>query len=139
MLEYPLNGPRDEQNIDARATFLTAWLNRLAQKGDHISELRQKNLNYALIIFAALFTVSMKFPMPSAKPYSVCISLALLGIMIVFCVLDRRYHRYIHGWGETEKVITPPSLTEALLMEKAGPALYSYAPMSGVSSRRYPL
>ena len=31
------------------------------------------------------------------------VAIALLVIMIVFCLLDRRTHTYIHGWRATEK------------------------------------
>lgn len=99
MKEYTLNGSEKDQNIDRRVNLLTALFDRADLKGNHISELRQKNLNYALIIFAGLFTFTMKFP---SKLYSVFISAALLGIMIVFCLLDRRYHKFIHGWRKTK-------------------------------------
>lgn len=99
-LEFVLNGPTDPPNIDRRITFVTVLLQQTEQKITHISELRQRNMNYALLLFAAMFTFTMKFPLSGL--HSAFLSVVLLAIMAVFCKLDRRLHRFIHGWGRTK-------------------------------------
>ncbi len=98
MKEYVLRGAAEKETAERRIGLLTSLLHQAEQKITHISELRQRNLNYALVIFAALFTFIMKFP---AELYSAFIAAVLLSIMTVFCMLDRRLHKYIHGWGKT--------------------------------------
>jgi len=98
--EWTLKGALDAENISRRQTMLSTLFETAKTKGAEIAQLRQTNLNYALLIFAALFTFSFQF----AKGwYSVASSLALCFIMCVFCGLDRRYHKFIHGWRATEK------------------------------------
>lgn len=99
MKEYILKGSNNKENIDRRIAFLTKLYEKADEKGTHLSELRQKSMNYALVIFAAMFTFTMRF---SDGFYSVFVSLALLCIMFVFCKLDRRFHQYIHGWRRTK-------------------------------------
>lgn len=97
--EFTLNGSKSPANIERRISLLTELMRHADQQSFHISELRQKNLNYALFIFAGLFTFNMKF---RPEINSFLISFALFVIMIVFCILDRRYHRHIHGWRRTK-------------------------------------
>ncbi len=99
MKEYILKGSSDKENIDRRIAFLTKLYEKADEKGTHLSELRQKSMNYALVIFAAMFTFTMKF---SDGFYSIFVSLALLCTIFVFCGLDRRFHQYIHGWRGTK-------------------------------------
>lgn len=99
MKEYVLRGSPEKENCDRRIELLKSLMLLSEQKMTHISELRQRNLNYALVIFAALFTLTMKFP---AELYSAFVAAVLLGIMIVFCMLDLRLHKFIHGWGRTK-------------------------------------
>lgn len=99
MRELVLNGSTEPENVDRRIALLTTLLQQAEQKITHISELRQRNMNYALVLFAAMFTFTMKF---SSGLYSALVSVALLSIMAVFCKLDRRLHLFIHGWGKTK-------------------------------------
>ena len=57
-------------------------------------------MNYALVIFAVLFTFTMKYPW---ELYSAFVSMALVAIIGVFCMLDRRLHKLIHGWARTKR------------------------------------
>ena len=98
MKELTLKGGPEKENAERRIGLLTCLLHQAEQKITHISELRQRNLNYALVIFAGLFTFSMKF---AVELYSVFVAGVLLAIMIVFSRLDRRLHKFIHGWGRT--------------------------------------
>ena len=67
-------------------------------------------MNYALLIFAGLFAVSLKLP---TQLYSLLASLTLFVTMVVFCFLDRRWHKIAHGWRKTRN-ITVSALTEVL-------------------------
>jgi hypothetical protein len=96
---FALNGSSEPASIDRRIALLTTLLQLAEQKITHIAELRQRNMNYALLLFAGLFTFTMKFP---SGVYSAFVSVALLAIMAVFCKLDHRLHRFIHGWGKTK-------------------------------------
>ena len=71
-------------------------------KANRLAELRQKNMNYALLTFAGLFTVSLGL-FDSNELYSFLASVALFVMMIIFCWGDRRLHKYIHGWRQTRK------------------------------------
>lgn len=102
MRVYKLRGSEETENIKHRISFLTKELNGAEKKEIYIGELRQKNMNYALVVFAGLFAFGLSFP---TKIFSLAASLSLFLIMLVFCLLDRRYHKFIHGWRKTEKII----------------------------------
>lgn len=99
---YSLYPCGSRSNLQQRCEVLSDALKDAAQKGFHLSELRQKNLNYALLIFAGLFTFCLKFP---TMPYTDIVSYALVALMALFCALDRRLHRFVHGWRETKKML----------------------------------
>ncbi len=101
--EYLLRGSTSVSHIDRRVNLLVSVLDEAVQRGKQIGEFRQRNLNYALIIFAAILTFCTRFSEAQAKPYSLLVPIALLGIMFAFWLLDGRCHRYIHGWRATEK------------------------------------
>ena len=101
--EYRLRGSTSVSHIDRRVNLLVSVLDEAVQRGKQISEFRQRNLNYALIIFAGILTFSMRFSESQTKPYTLLVSMALLGIMFVFWLLDGRCHKFIHGWRTTEK------------------------------------
>lgn len=94
---FTLNGGEEP---DARLTFLTNHVSGIERKMVHISELRQKNLNYSLLIFAGLSAVTLSL---KSEWYSICVPIGLLVLMYVFCRLDRQLHAYIHGWGATKR------------------------------------
>jgi hypothetical protein len=99
MKEYLLKGSADNANIERRISLLSSLLQQAEQKITHISELRQRNINYALVIFAGLFTFTLKF---TSGLYSLFVSVAMLAMVAIFCMLDRRLHKFIHGWGKTK-------------------------------------
>lgn len=90
--------------LETKLAVLTTMFETTKEKGMEVAQLRQKNLNYALIIFAGISTFS--FTVVKGEWYSVCCCAALLVIMFCFAKLDRKFHRYIHGWRETEKFFT---------------------------------
>ena len=97
-----LKGSDKEENIRHRIDFLTVLHNTADNKERYIGNLRQRNLYYALAIFAALFTIGLRYP---TKFYAFASAIALFSIMLVFYYLDKRYHKFIHGWRKTQKEI----------------------------------
>lgn len=101
--KWTLRGSADPESIARRQELLGALFETARSKGTEVAQLRQTNLNYALLIFAGLFTFSFQF----AKGwYSVAGSAALCFTMCVFSILDRKFHKFIHGWRATEKHLT---------------------------------
>jgi hypothetical protein len=98
---WTLNGGTGIGYVAHRLAFLSSLFDTAKSKGSEIAQLRQRNLNFALIIFAAF--ISFQFQFPSAW-YSVWASAAFVALMCFFALLDRRFHRYVHGWRETEKL-----------------------------------
>jgi len=95
-----LQGQLDADSIVRRQELLGIMFETAKSKGTEIAQLRQTNLNYALLVFAALFTFSFQL---TKGWYSVAVSAALCLIMCIFSSLDRRFHRFIHGWRASEK------------------------------------
>ena len=88
---------------ESRITFLTAMLNNAEVKMNHFDKLRQTNMNIALVIFAGMCGFAFQTALPSFRQFSF---VALALVMVIFCLLDRRYHRFQHGWRRTRKQIT---------------------------------
>jgi hypothetical protein len=69
----------------------------------HYDNLRQRNLNIALIIFAGLFGLGIK---TEPKNYQVLISIAIILLMLIFFRIDRKFHTRTHGFrGSTFKLL----------------------------------
>ena len=94
-----------ELNVKNKRTesisFINDLLSNAVKKEVFITDIRQKNLNYALIAFGGLFS----FGIVQKGPVSVSIAISLLLIIIAFFWSDNNYHRYIHGWRKTQKYI----------------------------------
>jgi hypothetical protein len=87
-------------NADRTLSLLTNLKDSAERKEIFIEDLRKKLINYALIIFAGTFT----FGITHAKEgYAFFSALALFIAVICLAILDRRYHKYSHGWRETQK------------------------------------
>jgi len=100
---YFLKGSDEEKNVKHRIGFLTLLFNVADRREEMIADLRYRNLNYALLIFGGLIAIRLRYQTVSS--YSLLSSVALLLIMVVFCLLDRRYHLFIHGWRRTAKIL----------------------------------
>ena len=61
----------------------------------HIDSLRQRNLNLALIIFAGLFGFGAKV-VNTINPLFISVTLTIL--MLIFLLIDRKFHVYSHGF-----------------------------------------
>ena len=75
-------------------------LNNAEVKMNHIDGLRQRNMNIAAIIFAAIFSFGLQSSVHAVRPFSLT---GLTLIMLVFSLLDRRLHRFQHGWRKTRR------------------------------------
>ena len=82
-------------NLQGRIDALRILYEKAESKVLHADQYRQKNLNYALLIFAGLFAIAVN---AHTKPFSTIILIALTILMIIFTIWDRRWHRTKHGW-----------------------------------------
>jgi hypothetical protein len=57
-------------------------------------------MNYALLIFAGLFGVGVGL---DNMVYKLAISTAIVLLMCIFCLWDRRLHKISHGWQSSNK------------------------------------
>lgn len=69
----------------------------------HLDSLRQRNLNFALIVFAGLFGLGAKVANTINLLF---ISIPLTILMLIFLLIDRKFHVYNHGFqGSSYKLI----------------------------------
>ena len=64
----------------------------------HADMFRQRNMNYAMVIFAGMIALGVRLPNFTAQAI---VSSTLLVFMVIFCLWDRRWHRIKHGWQHT--------------------------------------
>jgi hypothetical protein len=103
-------------NIEYRLNFLSVLLSESEDKINHIDQSRQTNMNYALLIFAGLFSLGVG---STNIPYIWTLSTIIVILMFIFCLWDRRLHRFSHGWQSSNetyidmsvKVINDPTIT----------------------------
>jgi hypothetical protein len=87
--------------ISERISVIKILYEKAESKVSHADNYRQKNLNYALIIFAGFFATAIKF---NSKPNSIIISVSLTLIMILFAIWDRQKHIIKHRWQYISKL-----------------------------------
>jgi hypothetical protein len=90
--EITLLGSSD---IEHRINVLTTLLDQAEDKVNHIDESRQRNMNYALVIFAGLVGLGVGL---NDLAYQLYTSVTLFVVMSIFCLWDRRLHKISHGW-----------------------------------------
>lgn len=100
--DFELNGSDEAKNVQNRIDFLRNALNNAETKINHIDGMRQKNLNFALILFAGLYGLGLKFSDKISSPF--ILSTIVVLLMLIFCLIDRRLHRLSHGWRSTGKL-----------------------------------
>lgn len=115
---FKLHGSNNNFNIQRRIDFISLLYKTAVERTNFISNFRQKSFNFALIIFAALFTIGLKdikiklsiFSLNGIKDISnnlsIFSSIALLIITIIFCFIDRRFHKMYHAWLATEIILS---------------------------------
>jgi len=86
---------RGSGNVEHRLKILSALYSQAEEKINHIDESRQGNMNYALVIFAGLFGLSVGL---NNRVYQLYISITIFIVMCIFCLWDRRLHKISHGW-----------------------------------------
>ena len=93
-----LEGTANDRSNDDRLSVMRDYHGVCISKVNHIDSLRQRNMSIALAIFAVLFGFGLRsFGMEPA----LFAALALVVLMLTFCLLDRRLHTMSHGWRDT--------------------------------------
>jgi len=80
---------------DDKMKILCQVYNVVEQMIMHFDTLRQRNLNLAVVIFAGLCGLAVKL---GSDVNQEVIPLAIMGIMLIFFLIDRKYHVYSHGF-----------------------------------------
>jgi hypothetical protein len=88
-------------SLDRRIDTLKLLYQKAEEKVFHADTFRQRNLNFALVIFAGLIAAGVKKESIIA-PY--LLSSVLTIIMFIFTFWDRKWHRTKHGWEGTSKI-----------------------------------
>jgi hypothetical protein len=86
---------------DKRIELLTTLLTKALEKTNHIDEIRGRNMNYALLIFAGLYGAGIAL---EHVVYHFSISTAIVFIMLIFTFWDHRLHKINHGWRRTSSM-----------------------------------
>jgi hypothetical protein len=86
-----------------RVAILTALVGGAMEKEQHIDGLRQRNITVALAAFAGLFGFGVT---ALGGSHTIIVTVALTAVMVVFTLLDRRLHKYSHGWRRTRRELT---------------------------------
>jgi len=97
---YVLKGSSAPQSIELRMSLLSTLYDKAAAKSNLITEVRQRNLNYALVIFAGILGISAKVASDGHSP--IPLSVVLVMLLALFSLFDRRLHRFDHGWRRTK-------------------------------------
>lgn len=84
-----------ELDKDDKMKILCQVYNVIEQMIMHFDTLRQRNLNIAVVIFAGLFGLAVKL---GSDVNQAVIPLAIMSIMLIFFLIDRKYHVYSHGF-----------------------------------------
>lgn len=88
---------------EQKLKILTEIYNKSEETVMHFDNLRQRNLNLALIIFAGLFGLGIKVDI---KEYQFILSIAITFLMIIFFIIDYKFHKRTHGFrGAANKLI----------------------------------
>jgi len=82
-------------NPEQRIEMLTLLFKKAEEKVHHSDTFRQRNMNYALAIFAGFIALGVKL---DSYLTQCIISTTLSLLMFIFTVWDRRWHRTKHGW-----------------------------------------
>jgi hypothetical protein len=101
MTEITLKALKDPPNFDQRIDILKLLHRKAEEKVNHLDMYRQRNMNYALVIFAGFSAVGIKLQSHLSQGI---VSVTLLALMVIFCIWDRRWHGYRHGWDYSSRV-----------------------------------
>ena len=93
-----LDGTASETANGHRLNFLSGLIDHCQTKVNHIDGLRQRNMSIALAIFAVLVGFGLR---ASGHLPAVFTASALFALTLTSCLLDRRLHKWSHGWRGT--------------------------------------
>ncbi|MGO9317007.1 MAG: hypothetical protein ACLPXT_11520 [Terracidiphilus sp.] len=100
MSRLDLKGNIDKGKADnsLRIQIITMLHEKAANRMIHADTFRQRNMNYALAIFAGLVVAGIR---PENKVPHYVLSIMLTVLMILFTFWDNRLHKFSHGWRTT--------------------------------------
>ena len=84
-----------ELEHEEKLQILIAVYNKIEEYIMHFDNLRSKNFNFALVIFAALFSIGIYLNTPRQR---IIVSTVITVFMIMFLLIERKYHKYSHGF-----------------------------------------
>jgi len=88
---------------DAGLEILSGLAKRAEDRVLHSDTFRQRNINFALVIFAGFIALGSRVHGQAAHLLT---SGTLLALMTIFALWDRRWHKTKHGWQQTRNVLT---------------------------------
>jgi hypothetical protein len=83
-----------------RIQLLTILHERAEKEVFHADTFRQRNMNYAFVIFAGLIATELR--LQDQMPRYI-LSTTLTILMVIFAIWDRRWHKISHGWRTTDE------------------------------------
>jgi hypothetical protein len=86
---------KNSSDVSQRIEILKLLHRKPEEKVNHSDMFRQRNMNYALVIFAAFITMGIKL---DSQLSQVILAFTLFTLMAIFCIWDRRWHLTKHGW-----------------------------------------
>lgn len=90
------------EHFKIKIEFIKQLIDNTVSRSISISQIRQRNLNFALLVFGALITFTYS---SLGEDLLIPISIFLPIVSIAFWLTDHRHHKYIHGWAETQKLL----------------------------------
>lgn len=87
--------------IDRQVALVQNLYDKADDKINHFDRLRQQVLNYALLVFSGLLAFIMKTENAWMQVVG-CFGIVVL--MVIFRLIDYRYHRFTHGYGASKKI-----------------------------------
>jgi hypothetical protein len=98
-------------DVGVRVDVLKTLLTRADTYARYVAEMRQKLLNYSLLVFGAVIAFSTGRIVVNTNPQADIFNrrfaaYALVAVMLVFTYLDVHLHKYGHGWRRTAAKIT---------------------------------
>ena len=84
--------------LEDRLNLLRMLNEDVQKKANHFDDIRQQNLRYCVVIFSGLIAFSFSIDQLLIRS---CIVIALILLMAVFLLQDKRFHRHTHAFKGT--------------------------------------
>jgi len=113
---------KGNSKLKQRIDYLYKLFDNAERRVLHCDTFRQRNINYALLIFAGLFVLGEN---SKELIIHILISFSLLLLMISFTLWDRKWHKTKHGWQYTRNMFRD-KLALLINNEKDNIEIFSY-------------